>query len=197
MDAKKTLKILILEENQSEIKLIESILMDSEIQFESKNAKTENDFIKYVNRFRPDIILAGTNLTQYSAHEALSSLKERSLLIPFILITGAIPEELAKDYLKNGVDEYLTKFNLLTLPSVITKAIGIKATIKQKIVTDELNKENEAKLQTFFDNNPESIFELSFNCEIINLNKSAKDLLGISDTKLAGKKIKLCDYLES
>ncbi|MBK7430051.1 MAG: PAS domain S-box protein [Bacteroidetes bacterium] len=197
MDAKKTLKILILEENQSEIKLIESILMDSEIQFESKNAKTENDFFKYVNRFRPDIILAGTNLTKYSVHEALSFLKEQSLLIPFILITGAIPEELAKDYLKNGVDEYLTKFNLLTLPSVITKAIGIKATIKQKIVTDELNKENEAKLQTFFDNNPESIFELSFNCEIINLNKSAKDLLGISETKLAGKKIKLSDYLES
>lgn len=68
-----------------------------------------------MNRFRPDIILAGTNLTKYSVHEALSFLKEQSLLIPFILITGAIPEELAKDYLKNGVDEYLTKFNLLTL----------------------------------------------------------------------------------
>lgn len=39
MDAKDQLKILILEENQSEIKLIESILMDSEIQFESKMQK--------------------------------------------------------------------------------------------------------------------------------------------------------------
>ncbi len=197
MIGKDPLRILILEENQSEIKLFESILKDSEFQFESKNAKTENEFIKYVNRFKPDIILSGTNLTKYSVHEALSFLKEQSLLIPFILITSAISEDLAKDYLKHGVDEYLTKYNLLTLPAVITKTIGIKTTIRQKFETDELNKENEAKLQTFFDNNPESIFELGFHGEIINLNKSAKDLLDISETKLASKKIKLLDYLET
>ncbi len=197
MNTTEPLKILILEENQSESKLFESILNDSNVNFETKNAKTENDFIKHVNRFKPDVILAGTNLTKYSVHEALSFLKEQSLLIPFILITSSIPDELAKEYLKNGVDEYLTKYNLLSLPAVIIKTIGIKATIREKIEVDELNKENEAKLLTFFENNPEGIFEIGFNCEILNLNTSAKSLFDLSDAKITTKKIKFTDYLES
>lgn len=39
------MRVLILEENQSEIKLIESILKDSGNEFESKSAKTENELI--------------------------------------------------------------------------------------------------------------------------------------------------------
>jgi len=196
MSLSNPLKVLILEENQSEIKLFESILKDSNIDFESKSAKTESDFIKYINRFKPDIILAGTNLTKYSVHEALAFLKEQGHLIPFILITGTIPEELAKDYLKYGVDEYLTKYNLLSLPAVITKSIGIKNTIKEKKESEELNKENEAKLQTFFNNNPESIFEIGFNHEFININNAAQELLEISDSKLISKKIKILDFID-
>lgn len=196
MSTNEPLRVLILEENQSEIKLFESILNDSKVDFESKSAKTESDFIKFVNRFKPDVILAGTNLTKYSVHEALSFLKEQGQLIPFILITGTIPEELAKDYLKYGVDEYLTKYNLLSLPAVITKSIGIKKTIREKQESEVLNKENEAKLQTFFNNNPESIFEIGFNHEFININNAAKELLEISDSKLASKKIRIIDFID-
>ena len=45
MSLSNPLKVLILEENQSEIKLFESILKDSNIDFESKSAKTESDWI--------------------------------------------------------------------------------------------------------------------------------------------------------
>lgn len=197
MSTSEPLRVLILEENQSEIKLFESILKDSNVDFESKSAKTESDFIKHINRFKPDIIIAGTNLTKYSVHEALTFLKEQEHLIPFVLITGSIPEELAKEYLKYGVDEYLTKYNLLSLPAVITKSIGFKKTIKEKQESEVLNKENEAKLQTFFNNNPESIFEIGFNHEFININNAAKELLDISDSKLAAKKIKILDFIDA
>lgn len=196
MQNKDPLKVLILEENQSEIKLFESILFDSNILFESKHAKTENEFIKHVNRFKPDVILSGTNLTKYSVHEALLFLKEQELLIPFVLITGAIPEELAKDYLKHGVDEYLTKYNLLSLPAVIIKSVEIKKTIREKLKADQLNQKQGAELQTFFDNNPEAIFEIGYNCEFINANKVGKELLNLTESKLSSKKIKLFDFLE-
>lgn len=192
------LRLLFLEENQSEIKIVESILNDSKIAFEAKTARTENDFIKHVNRFQPDIIIAGSELSKFSVHQAVDYLKERQFLIPIILIVGNISDEMAKEYLKYGVDDYLTKYNLLSLPGVMIKAIEAKKTLREKLATEELFKSNEAKLQTFYDNNPEAIFELGFSCEFLNLNKSAIELLAFDpESKSKNKKYKLTEYLDS
>lgn len=188
------MRVLILEENLSEVKLIESILKDSGSEFESKQAKTESEFIKFINRFKPDIIISGTSLSKFSVNEALKYLHEQELLIPVVLVTGNLTEEQARDYLKKGVDDYLTKFNLLLLPAVIIKAIELKQIQREKKSAEKQVKDNEARLRSFYTNNPEAILEVGFGCEILNMNQSAIELLEVGPRN---KKSKFTDYLHT
>lgn len=192
-----SLKILIVEEQQSDIKLIESILKDSEIDFIARYAKTENEFIKYINRFQPEIIISGQNFSKFSVHEALDYIQSEKLMIPFILLVNKISDEILQDYFKKGVDDCITRFNLLQLPSMIQKAIEGKQLRVSKTKTEDLLKVNEARLKRFFENNPESIFELGFSCEILEMNPIAEEILNYrSKIKLRKLKFTECIHKE-
>ena len=173
------MKILFLEEKQSEIKLYEGILEDAMVTFESRVAKTENEFIKQVNHFHPDLILSGYTLSKYSINEALKYLKEQSFLIPFIFITGSISEEIARAYIEKGVDDYVPKSNLFHLPVVIKNVMRKKAAEKTSHEAELSRKISEGKLQIIFDNNPDCMFEIGFRGELLKMNPAAKNLTEI------------------
>jgi PAS domain S-box-containing protein len=190
----KCMKILFLEEKQSEIKLYESILEDAMIAFEGKSAKTENEFIKHINHFNPDVILSGYSLSKYSVNEALKYLDDQSLLIPFVFITGSISEEMARSYLQKGVDDYVPKSNLLHLPVTLKNVMAKKTAERGMQQADELRKISEDKLRAIFENNPECIFEVGFDGGIIELNPAAIDLM---DLQLPLKaKLKIWDFIQ-
>ncbi|HKR07083.1 MAG TPA: PAS domain S-box protein [Bacteroidia bacterium] len=189
------MKILFLEEKQSEIKLYEGILEDALIEFEGRAAKTENEFIRHVNHFHPDIIISGYSLSKYSVNEALKYLEDQSLLIPFVFITGSISEQMARSYIQKGVDDYVPKSNLFHLPVVIQNAIAKKAAEKSSYESDLLRQISEGKLQVIFDNNPDCMFEIGFHGELIKMNPAAIRLIEIeSPVKL--KKATIWSFLD-
>jgi diguanylate cyclase (GGDEF)-like protein/PAS domain S-box-containing protein len=112
---KRALRVLIVEDNVDDATLIVLQLRqcgDYEVEWERVN--TENE---YVNRLRPrlDLILSDYSLANFSGLRALTLLKESGLDIPFILISGAVGEELAVAAMKQGAADYLLKDRLMRL----------------------------------------------------------------------------------
>ncbi|MBP6335123.1 MAG: PAS domain S-box protein [Bacteroidia bacterium] len=191
-----TLKLLIVEEQQSQLMLLQSIIADSRISARIKHAKNEKEFIKHVTRFMPDAIISGDSFTSYSFQEQLEYIKEQQLQIPFILITGIITEEVAKQYYQIGVDDYLTKFNLLQLPASLYKAIEKSQLKKEHTQSEGLAKVNKDKVESIFDNNTDSTFELGMHGELIRINSAARQTLQVRpDNQL--KKAKISDFVFS
>ena len=58
------LKILILEDVRFDVELIERELKKAKIDFVSKNAFTQADFIEAIDEFGPDIILSDHSMPQ-------------------------------------------------------------------------------------------------------------------------------------
>jgi PAS domain S-box-containing protein len=189
------MKILFLEEKQSDIKLYESILEDAFVDFEFRVAKTEKDFIKFVNNFHPDIILSGFSLTHFSVNEALTYLHEQEMIIPFVLISGKLSEELARTYIQKGVDDYIPKSNFLHLPVVLQNMIEKKTAVRKKIEADRLRKVSEDRLQTIFNNDPECIFEVGVRGELIEMNPAAF-MLTESRASINPKKHKFWEFVD-
>ncbi|REJ84271.1 MAG: response regulator [Bacteroidetes bacterium] len=73
------IRILILEELVSEMMILQSILSDAGIQFSSKNVKTEKEFIRIVNRFKPDVIISGKHFSKLSFQDCLTFTREQNL----------------------------------------------------------------------------------------------------------------------
>jgi len=89
-------------------------------------AINKETYCEALDQFHPDLILADNALPRFNAKEALEIALERSLNIPFILVTGTVSEEFAANIIRLGADDYILKDRLARLPASINAALQKK-----------------------------------------------------------------------
>ncbi|MDP8202412.1 MAG: PAS domain S-box protein, partial [Candidatus Tenebribacter burtonii] len=176
----KTLKILMLEDNQLDADLIREELTENKFDFTSELVETEKDFIKAIHDFKPDIILSDYTLPQFNGMEAIILTKEISPLVPVIIVTGLINEEIAVECIKAGAMDYVLKENLIRLGPAITQVLEKKALIKARIKTEEALRESEKRLRSFFENSIMGIYRTTAQGDILSANPALLRMLGYS-----------------
>nr|MBP6731913.1 response regulator [Chitinophagales bacterium] len=106
-------------------------------RFITEVVETEEEFIKAINEFNPDLILSDFSQPFF---DGVSAFKVASRLvphIPFIIVSGTIGEELAVDLIKQGVVDYALKSKLYSLLPKIERALA-EAKEKQAKLNAEL-----------------------------------------------------------
>jgi len=91
----KVLRILILEDQNTDAELMERKLCKEGISFSSKRVETKEDFLKELKVFAPDFILSDYKLPVFDGSSALAIAKEHCPDVVFIFVSGTIEEELA------------------------------------------------------------------------------------------------------
>ena len=117
------LKILLLEDSIEDAELVQRLLCKHNPNFRFLLAANKNAYLQGLDTFAPDIILSDNSLPQFSALAALKIVRERSLYIPFILVTGTVSDEYAASIIKSGADDYIIKDRLTRLPAAVDAAI--------------------------------------------------------------------------
>jgi CheY-like chemotaxis protein len=91
----KVLRILILEDQNTDAELMERKLCKEGISFSSKRVETKEDFLRELKVFAPDFILSDYKLPLFDGSSALAIAKEHCPDVVFIFVSGTIEEELA------------------------------------------------------------------------------------------------------
>lgn len=117
------LKILHLEDLQSDSDLIIMELNKANMEFENLVVDTKAEFISALQKFTPDIILADHSLTSFNSMDALKISKENNAEIPFLLVTTSASQEAINNMVKEGAKGCILKDNLDTLPEAIRNAM--------------------------------------------------------------------------
>ena len=120
---KKTVKILLLEDNVSDADFIIRQLAKSDLVFVSAVVDTRKLFEAALNSFAPDIILSDYSLPAFDAVSAFQIVHGRNLNIPFIIVSGTVGEDNAVKLMKDGVTDFASKNNLLALPQKVIRAL--------------------------------------------------------------------------
>ena len=107
-----TIRILILEDNPPDADLVQFELEEAGFLFASKVVMTEEDFVRELREFSPDLILSDYDLPKYNGASALAEARRTCPDTPFILVTGAITEDRAIDILTQGAKDYVLKNRL-------------------------------------------------------------------------------------
>jgi len=123
-DKPEKLKILMLEDSQSDAKLILQAMKVDGLKFEAKLVDHREDFIRALDEFTPQLILSDHSLPGFNSTEALAIAKSVIPDIPFILVTGTVSEEFAVQVIKSGAADYVLKHNLSRLTVAILSAIS-------------------------------------------------------------------------
>ncbi|MFZ1982740.1 MAG: response regulator, partial [Smithella sp.] len=87
------LHILILEDMAADAELVEDELTQAGLKFDAKRVAGRSAFIKELEEFSPDLILADYSLPGFGGQAALKIVVDKFVDIPFIFVSGALGEE--------------------------------------------------------------------------------------------------------
>jgi signal transduction histidine kinase len=119
MPVKNGLKILLLEDSAGDAELLQRELRMGGLEFTARRVETQPEFLEQLDAFDPDVVISDYMLPAFDGLKALDLVRQRSPLLPFILVSGAIGEERATVALKLGATDFILKGRLTRLVSCV------------------------------------------------------------------------------
>jgi len=121
---KSPLHILHLEDDPNDARLIQAFLADSGLDCTITRVETRADFVAMLEHGWVDLILSDFAVPGFDGMMALKLVRERWPLLPFVLVSGTLGEEVAVESLKKGATDYVLKDRLTRLAAVVTRAMA-------------------------------------------------------------------------
>ena len=181
------IKILLLEDNSSDAGLIQYIVQKVKNNCEFSLAKDKESYISLLESYTPDIVLSDNDLPQYNATEALEYLQKSKQNIPFIIVSGSMPEEFAAKMIKLGADDYIQKDRMTRLPTAIEAAIRNRQSEKEKAETLQKLVDSENEYRSLVERISDGFISLDLNMRITYINRVAERYLNKPQEYLKGK----------
>ncbi len=173
---KKTLRLLILEDNRDDVELAVKQLGQEGFEVEYSVVDTENSFREALDA-DPDLILADYNLPDFNCLDALRIHQNVAPDIPLILFSGTIGEEKAVSCIKLGAVDYVLKDNLVRLVPAVRRALDEAEVRRKRIIAESQLRESEEKYRLTVENSSDGICIVQ-NGRMVFLNPRVGELLG-------------------
>ena len=121
------LRILYLEDNETDAELVSSLLQDGGLDCEVTRVETADDFVAVLKRGGIDLIFSDLSLPSFDGLSALALARERRSDVPFIFVSGTLGEEGAIDALRLGATDYVLKERMARLMPAVRRALEEQA----------------------------------------------------------------------
>jgi len=120
---KQTLKILQVEDSESDAALIVRHMERAGYQVQARRVEDAAEMRQALDEEDWDVVISDHQMAQFDAPGALLILQESDRDLPFVVVSGAIGEELAVAMMKSGAHDYLLKSNLSRLAPAVEREI--------------------------------------------------------------------------
>jgi PAS domain S-box-containing protein len=171
------LNILMLEDIPIDAEMIERELQNAHILYNTRRVASKHKFLKELEEFSPDLVIADYSIPQFSGLEALKIVREKNARIPFILVTGMKNEEIAVECLKEGADDYILKSSLRRLPGAIQNALEKQRTERENERLEEELRRSQKQMLTIFESITDAFFSVNRSWFVMYLNPRSDTFL--------------------
>jgi PAS domain S-box-containing protein len=137
-----------------------------------------------------DIILSDHDLPQFDAPGALALLKQSGIDIPFIVVSGAIGEEIAVALMKAGAHDYVMKDRMSRLVPAVERALKDAESLKSRKQAEEALQESLELLSLFMRHSPVYTFikEVTpIESRVLQASDNYEQMTGIPGPKMIGR----------
>ena len=180
---KKTINILVIEDSEDDFHLLLRMIRKEGYEVNGLRIETRNEMVKNL-KSNWDIILCDNNLPAFDAPSALKILREISLIIPFIIVSGEISAEDAVKAMRSGANDYIMKNDLIRLIPAIEREIEEYRIKKEKErIQIQLHRSRE-KYELLAQNIQDMVCLVNSHGNYIWVSPSCERILGFSQEKV-------------
>ena len=123
-----------------------------------------------------DLVIADYSMPRFHGLSALKMLRESGLDVPFILVSGAVGEDVAVEAMRCGADDYVLKSNLKRLPVAVEREL-------REYEDRGARKRAEGLYSSLVERLPVGLFRSSLSGDILEANPAMVEMLGFSDVE--------------
>jgi len=130
-----------------------------------------------------DVIICDYKLPGFGGPEALALCQEKGLDIPFIIVSGAIGEEIAVQMMKSGAHDYVMKDRLARLPAAVQRELGAA----QERCDRRKAEEAMARMAAIVESCEDAVIGKTLDGIVTNWNAGAEHLFGYTAAEMLGR----------
>ncbi len=131
------LRILVLEDDPYDAELEIATLEEAGYSTQWERVETRAAFLWHLETYNYNLVLADYSLPAFDGLAALKLFLKRGFDQPFILVSGAVGEEIAIESLKAGATDYVLKNRLSRLGPVVQRALREKEEQRRRRQAEE------------------------------------------------------------
>ena len=185
----KDLRVLLIEDREDDSLLLARCLKSGGYQPDYQRVDNASDLYQALEYSSWDLVLSDYNMPGFNGHEALKIVSASHPDIPFIIVSGAIGEELAVSLVKAGAADYVMKHNLERLPTAVDRAL--REAHERRLYRDAQTQlvHSEKKFRSLFEGAGDAIFFYDLTGQILEVNHVACECMGMDRMELLTKKV--------
>jgi DNA-binding NtrC family response regulator len=123
-DDKRTVRILLLEDDRCDVELFRFALVKRAVQCDLTTVATQKGFEQALASGALDLVISDSGILGFSGLAALDLVRSRFPRMPFILMSGILPERVRIEAMKRGATDCFSKDDLSKVISVIERLSG-------------------------------------------------------------------------
>jgi two-component system sensor histidine kinase UhpB len=196
-----SLRVLFVEDSEFDCDMIKRLLAHTGFVLDSRRVEDETGMRAALADGRWDAIISDHNLPHFDATAALAVFKEVQLDAPFIIVSGAIGEDLAVEAMLNGADDYVLKSRLARLAPALRRGLVAAEARRQRRSAEQALHASEARLRGITSSFPGFILRLVREraggaWKFEHIGEGAERLLGVRAATIEGDPERFLDLLE-
>lgn len=180
MEKNKSIKVLLIEDNPGDARLIKEMLGEADyINFNLMQAKSLKEAFELLDDQTFDLIMSDLGLPDSQGYDTFVKVHNQAPKLPIIVMTGLDDNTMGTKAVRGGAQDYLIKGQVES--NLLVRTIRYAIERKQ---SDEALRENEQKYRVLFDSSPEAIILVGMDGNILDCNKETEKLIKISKEEI-------------
>lgn len=186
---KNALNVLIIEDCVDDYDLLVRKLERDKIAVESQRVEEEDSLIEALESKSFDVVISDNSLPKLDAKRALKVVRSLDQNIPFIIVSGTIPEKKAIESMYKGANDYLLKDNLSKLTPTLLREVKEAQMRSEKMQVENRLLKTEESYQSLAQSITDVFFAIDLDFNIVYWNEAAYREFNLSAEAVVGKDI--------